>query len=161
MTLMEVILSIAILGGSLAVLGELVRVGTRSCRGAETLSSAQLLAESLAAEICADSAMTPESTEGVVEQFGGASWTYMVDVQPANQEGLLVITVTVTENLDPSAQPISFSLVRWLVDPQFEMELEQAAADLAAETGTSDSSTARAGSDSSSSGATEAAGGER
>ncbi|MFO7905954.1 MAG: type II secretion system protein [Planctomycetota bacterium] len=141
MTLMEVILSIAILGGSLAVLGELVRVGTRSCRRAETLTSAQLLADSLATEMCADGTMTPESTEGVVERFGGASWTYAVDVQPANQEDLLVITVTVTEDVASSAEPISYSLTRWLIDPGVEMELEAAAAEMAADMETNNSST--------------------
>lgn len=149
MTLMEVILAIAILGGALAVLGELVRVGTRSCRRAEAISSAQLLADSLITEICTDSSTTPESTEGIVEQFGGRAWTYTIDVQPATREGLLVINVHVTENLEPSAQPVTYSLARWLIDPQLEMELEEAAASMASEPQASGSGSADTSDDSS------------
>ena len=129
MTLLEVILSIAILCGALAVLGELVRVGTRACRKAEMLSTAQLLADSLAAELSAQRTATPESTEGVIEHFGGASWTYTVDVQPGHQPELLVIAVTVSEDLAPESQPVSYSLVQWMIDPQVEIDLETASAE--------------------------------
>ncbi len=128
MTLMEVILAIAILGGSLAVLGELVRVGSRASRTAQTLSTAQLLADSLTAEICSGST-TPESTEGVVEQFGGTAWAYTVAVQQVEQQGLLGIVVTVHENVDPNQLPVTYSLVRWMIDPQVELDLETAAAE--------------------------------
>ncbi len=151
MTLLEVILSIAILGGSLAVLGELARVGTRSAQSARTLSIAQLLADSLTAEICAGIA-TPESTEGVVEDFGGRQWAYTVQVEQVEQQGLLGILVTVRENVDPSQQPISFSLVRWMIDPQTELDLEMAAAEAEAASGASSSSSSGTSSSDSSSG---------
>lgn len=156
MTLLEVILSLAILCGSLAVLGELVRVGTRACRKARMLSTAQLLAESLAADFTAQAATSPEPTEGMIEQFGGTAWAYRVDVQPAPQQGLLAITVTVSENVDPSQQPIGYSLLQWLVDPQVESDLQTVAAELEAAatpvSGTSSNSSA---------GANEPAGGSR
>ena len=131
MTLMEVILAIAILGGSLAALGELLRAGARASRAAQTLSAAQLLADSLTAEISASST-TPKSTEGVVEQFGGSSWAYTVQVNQVEQQGLLGILVTVRENLDQSRQGVTFSLVRWMIDPQVELDLETAAAEMEA-----------------------------
>jgi type II secretion system protein I len=126
MTLMEVILAIAILGGSLAVLGELIRVGARASSKAQKLATAQLLADSLTAQVCA-SCETPTPTEGA-EEFGGYTWAYTLDVQQVEQQGLLAIMVTVRENIDPTLQPITYSLVRWMIDPQVEYDLEMAAA---------------------------------
>ena len=127
-TLMEVILAIAILGGSLAVLGEMVRVGARASRSAQLLSSAQLLADSLTAEMAAGAA-APESTQGVIEQYGGTSWSYTVEVQQVEQQGLLGILITVQDSLDTSNRPTSYTLVRWMIDPEVELDLEIAAAE--------------------------------
>lgn len=156
-TLMEVILAIAILGGSLAVLGEMVRVGARASRSARLLSTAQLLADSLAAEISAGISL-PESTEGVVEQFGGQSWAYTVEVQQVEQQGLLGIVVRVRDPMDASPNPINYSLIRWLVDPEMELEWENAAAAAAEAAGTSESSSST-GSSSGSSGTASPTGG--
>ncbi|NLX54713.1 MAG: hypothetical protein GXY58_06340 [Planctomycetaceae bacterium] len=137
-TLLEVILAIAILGGSLAVLGELVRIGTRSAYAARVQSTAQLLADTLVAELAAGST-TPESTSGVVEAFGGFNWAYDVLVQQVDQQGLLALDVTVRENVDAAPHPISYRLVRWMIDPQTEYELEQAAAQAASTAGSTTS----------------------
>ncbi len=161
MTLLEVILAIAILGGSLAVLGEIVRAGTRAARGAKTLSTAQLLADSLAAEICATTT-TPETSEGIVENFGGMRWAYTTQVEQVEQQGLLGIVVTVREDLDLTQQPVTFSLVRWMIDPQTELDLEAAAAEMAAASSSSESSsTSESSSSSSSSGTATGTGGGR
>jgi general secretion pathway protein I len=157
MTLLEVILAIAILGGSLAVLGEIVRAGTRAAREAKILSTAQLLADSLTAEICA-STTTPETTDGVVDDFGGTRWTYTMQVEQVGQQGLLGIMVTVREDLDQSLQPTTFTLVRWMIDPQTELELETAAAEAAAASSPStSSSSATSGASSSSAGSSSGA----
>ncbi len=139
MTLMEVILAIAILGGCLAVLGEMVRVGARASRAARILSTAQLLADSLAADITAGAA-APESTNGIIEQFGGTSWAYSVQVEQVQQEGLLGIVITVRDNLDQSGRPTTCSIIRWMIDPQIEYDLENAAAEAEAASGSTDTS---------------------
>jgi general secretion pathway protein I len=141
MTLLEVILAIAILGGALAMLGELIRVGTRSARAARVMSTAQLLADSLVSEIAAGISQ-PQATEGTVDNFGGFAWSYIVQVEHVDQQGLLAVAVTVRENLDQSQQPTSYTLVRWMVDPQVEYELETAAAEAAAASSSSTQSSA-------------------
>jgi hypothetical protein len=143
-----VILAIAILGGSLAILGELVRIGTRSAHAARVNSTAQLLADSIVAELTAGITL-PESTEGVVDSFGGFAWSYVVQVEQVDQQGLLAVAVTVRENLDVSQQPVSYTLVRWMIDPETEYELESAAAEAAASTSSSSSAESSSGSDSS------------
>lgn len=127
-TLMEVILAIAILGGSLAVLGEMVRTGARASRSARLLSSAQLLADSLAAEITGG-VTVPESTQGAIEQYGGTTWGYTVQVEQVEQQGMLGILVTVYDSLDQTGQPTTYTVIRWMIDPQVEDEMELAAAE--------------------------------
>jgi len=144
MTLLEVILAIAILGGSLAMLGELIRVGARAARAARIMSTAQLLADSLVAEILAGITM-PEPTEATVDNFGGYSWIYTVQVEQLDQQGLMAVGVTVRENVDPSQQPTSYTLVHWMIDPQVEYDLETAAAEAAASAASSSSSDASSG----------------
>jgi len=151
MTLLEVIVAIAILGGALAVLGELVRIGTRSARTARVLTTAQLLADSMVAEITAGITL-PESTEGVVDNFGGCAWSYVVQIEQVDQQGLLAVAVTVRENVDPALQPVSYTLVRWMIDPQTEYDLETAAAEAAASTSSSSSSSSSESSSSGTSG---------
>ena len=46
LSLFEVIISIAILGGSLATIGQLIRIGARNAAEARDLTMAQLYAES-------------------------------------------------------------------------------------------------------------------
>jgi type II secretion system protein I len=154
MTLLEVILAIAILGGSLAVLGELVRIGTRSARAARLSTTAQLLAESLLTELSL-STTTLTSTSGMIDDYAGSAWQYTTQIEQADQQGLLAIAVTVQETKDLAEQPVSFTLVRWIIDPQLITDMEEAAAAASeASAGTASS----AGTDSSSSGSTSGTG---
>ncbi len=148
MTLLEVILAIAILGGSLAVLGELVRVGTRTARAARVLTTGQLLAESLVAEVTAG-VTAPDPIDGVINDFGGLRWQYVVQIEQVDQQGLMAVAVTVREDKDASEKPVSFALVRWMIDPQTELDLEAAAAAAASSSssGSTSSSSASSGSE--------------
>lgn len=157
MTLLEVILAIAILGGSLAVLGELVRVGTRAARSAQALSTAQLLADSLAAEITAGIS-PPQAAQGVVQDYGGMRWAYVVQIEQVDQQGMLAVAITVHEDVDLQQQPVSFSLVRWMIDPQTELELEAAAAEVGAATGSASSGTTSSAAGTAGTGATSTGG---
>ncbi|MCH7726838.1 MAG: type II secretion system protein, partial [Planctomycetes bacterium] len=53
LTLLEIILSIAILSVSLAAIGELLRIGSRSAKDARDLSRAQIHCQSKLAELTA------------------------------------------------------------------------------------------------------------
>jgi type II secretion system protein I len=154
MTLLEVILAIAILGGSMAVLGELVRIGTRSARAARMSTTAQLLAESLLTEISL-STTSPTSTNGMIDDYAGEAWQYTTQVEQVDQQGLLAIAVTVQENKDLAEQPVSYTLMRWIIDPQVILDIEEAAA---AASEASSGAASSSGTDSSASGSTSGAG---
>jgi general secretion pathway protein I len=114
LSLMEVILALAILGGSLAVLGELVRLGTRHAEEARELGTAQLLCESKLEEIAAAAAPC-QSTSGPCETDD--RWQFSVTTSTLDQSGLLEVRVTVEPAEPTRTPPLSFSLVRWMLDP--------------------------------------------
>ena len=51
LTLLEVLLALAILGGALATIGELMRIGARNAEIARDKTTAQLLAEATMGEL--------------------------------------------------------------------------------------------------------------
>ena len=118
-TLLEIILSLAILCGAIATLGELSRLGMRQAERARDLTQAQLLCQSKLAEITAGLAPA-EAQESVpfepTENQAESEWLYSIEVNPAAEEGLMEVRVTVTKDLPETRRPVEFSLVRWVVD---------------------------------------------
>ena len=124
-TLLEVILALAILAGSLAVLGEVSRLAMRNAAGARDLARAQLLAESKLAEIQAGITSTDSvdnsSFDSATESLdpGEPAWLYSIKSQSTDEEGVISVRVTVTRALPAAQHPVKYSLVRWLPDPNY------------------------------------------
>ena len=118
-SLLEVVLALAILVGAIAVLGELVRLGTVNAGSARDLTQAQLLCESKMAEISAG-LILPEMVQAVPCEYN-AEFLYSIDVQPTDMPGLVALRVTVTQDLPASHRPAEFSLLRWIQDPLLEL----------------------------------------
>jgi general secretion pathway protein I len=129
-SLLEVILAIAILAGTIAILGELISLGVRNARAARDMTQAELLAESKMAEVAAG-IMATEAVQGAPCESDPDNWLYSIAVDPTEVEGLMSVTVTVTQNLPPEQRPAEFSLVRWMRDP---VAIETAEANAAAAT---------------------------
>jgi len=124
-SLLEVVLALAILTGAIAVLGELVRLGTRNAAVARDLTAAVLHAESKMAELT--SGMTPPEAVQMATMETDERWLYSIDVSQAD-DGILAVYVTVTQNL-PSGRPMEYTLTRWIVDPDFVLAMEEVAAE--------------------------------
>src|SRR5687767_15977226 len=96
LTLLEVILAIAILGGALAVIGELIRLGSRSAAQARDLTTAQRCCESkvnaLAAGIDEPTAVSAAPLDD------SAGWIYSVEPQQTDEQGMIAIRVTVAQD---------------------------------------------------------------
>jgi len=130
LTLLEVILALAILAGSLAVLGELAGRSMRNAEVARATSEAQLLCETKLAEIAAG--ITPPNplsdapwqSASDLEIETNEEWRYSVEVESTNLDGLLAVRVTVSQDRPPQKKPLSVSLVRWIVDPGLEAETQ-------------------------------------
>lgn len=129
LSLLEVMLAVAILFLAVAALGELVRLGLRSAQQAQLKTAAQLLCESKISEITSG-LLPPEPISGaafdpIVDGDEVASdWVYSIELAPVEEEGLVALTVTVSENKPAEAQPVQFTLVRWIQDPGIELPEE-------------------------------------
>ncbi len=125
-SLLEVILALAILGGSMAVLGEIVRSGSRCASEAKALVYAQLHCDSIMAEITSG-LRYPDPISGAQLELVDFeyNWLYTIEVQPTDRDGLLAVRVTVMENKAALDAPIQFSIVRWMVDPEYEAQLQE------------------------------------
>ena len=119
LSLLEVMLALAILGLSLATIGELLRVGSRNAEMARDLTTAQILCETKMAEIVCGMLPAMTTTDSpIVDAGSGNDWLYAVETQPvAGQDGLLAVRVIVQQNPEFVFRPASFALVRWIIDP--------------------------------------------
>ena len=137
---MEVILSLALLGGAVAVVGELARSSFQNARMARDLVQAELLAESILAKVRLgiiemESAFDiPVSTyinrsdmimDTHAVSAGNANevlWLYSLEVSDID-DYLVEIAVTVRQNTAEERRPAVCRLVRWLaLEPEEETE---------------------------------------
>ncbi len=126
-TLLEVILSLAILTSAIAVLGELARIGIRNADYTHKLTMAQMLCETKMAEITSEITL-PDPVVGAsfeAESSGQSAtmfdpddptWLYSIESDLIDTDGLLQITVTVYQDLPEEKRPVTCSLVRWMID---------------------------------------------
>jgi general secretion pathway protein I len=124
LSLMEVILAIAILGGSMAVIGQLLHLGSRNAAMARDLTLAQLYCETKVNEILVGSIL-PEAISDVEldETSAKGEWLYKIDVLGTETPGVIAVTVTVGQNPNIITRPASFSISRLMVEPQMVEEL--------------------------------------
>ena len=122
LSLLEVMLAIAILGGSMAAVGELIRLGSRAATRSRDVNRAQIHCASIMAEVTAGIRL-PEST-GLTQVEYDVEWLYAIETFPIEtQPGLISVRVTVQQNTQ-SARPVYVSLVRWIPDPAMIAEAE-------------------------------------
>ena len=123
LSLLEVILSIAILGGSMVMIGQLYHLGYRSALQARLRNDANLFADSTMAEL-ASGVLPLESTSDTEVPYN-PGWSYAVEIQPSLQPGLLMATVIVKRGEELGAVNSSISIVRFIPDPDYEPEEEE------------------------------------
>lgn len=114
-SLLELILALAILALAVAAISQLVRLGLAHARYARELTKAELYCESTLAELAAGVIPLEGATGVPIAQ--DPEWLYSVAVEPAEVNGLLVVTVTVYQAEPDPIRPIEFTLVRWMADP--------------------------------------------
>lgn len=116
LSLLEVLLSIALLGTALAIIFQLVSIGLRSAEQARLQTQGAILADTKMAEIASGVLGLDSASGGVIEE--APEWSYAVLIEDSDQLGLLVVTLTVEQN--SVANPISMSVVRFMPDPEYD-----------------------------------------
>ncbi len=120
LSLLEVILSIAILGGALATIGELVRIGARNAAIARDLTTAQIYCETKMSEAAAGAVDLSSSSTEPLDEAG--EWLSTIETAPLDQPQLVAVTVTVSQDPDQFPRPVSFAMTRWIIDPAYAAE---------------------------------------
>ncbi len=113
-TLLEVVLSLAILAGAVAVLGEIMRSAGRSASDAQAETRAQLLACSLMDEMVTGVLEPTEQTQVALDVDDIVPWVYSVSFGTTDIEGLMAVELVVEQDLEKQFNPVRYRLVRWL-----------------------------------------------
>jgi type II secretion system protein I len=119
-SLLEVILALAILGGAIAVLGEVARMALRNAEYAREVMLAQTFCENKLSEIVSGLASPDPVQNAPIEQTAdptGSTWRYSVETSSLSEDTLLLLRVTVAREASANKTPIQFSLQRWIVNP--------------------------------------------
>ena len=148
LSLLEVILSLSILGVSMVAIGHLFNLGFRSAADVQLRSEANMIADTTMAEIAAG-VIDISAGGGAVE--GNPEWQYEVNSEQSEQPGLLSVSLRVSRESDPNNN-VSVSLVRFVPDPNFEPAQSSAAS--GSGSSSSDSSNSSSSRSSSASGGT-------
>jgi type II secretory pathway pseudopilin PulG len=138
-TILEILLAMLILGGAIAVLGELFRNSFRNAKHAQNMTQAVLLAESILAKVrigiiemeSAFEVPVTNTTQGndfiadtnaVSEAaLGEILWLYTLEIVNLDDDGLVELAVTVRQNLPEEQQPVTCRFVRWFaIEPETE-----------------------------------------
>ena len=133
-SLLEILLALAILGGSLAVLSQMAHTGSDAAREARALSMARVLCQAKLSEVLLNSTLGQSPTTVVsakADPFDSLStidFYYSVEVAPAPLDGLLAIRVSVQALTPDESQSVlaNYQLTRWMIDPALGLEALEA-----------------------------------
>jgi prepilin-type N-terminal cleavage/methylation domain-containing protein len=118
-TLLEIILSLAILAGSLAALGEVMRLADRNASLSRDETDAQIIATSIMDELIAGyRALTPVN-QMVLNPDISPPWLYSIAVDQTQYTELIALRVLVEQQLDSELAPARFELIRWMMNPDY------------------------------------------
>ena len=108
---------------SLAAIGQLVYSSYQNARLVRDLTRAQLICDSILAELNAGSIPQETTSDTPVENIDDTmetGWLYSIDVAPLDVDGLLSVQVTVGQDPNLFAKPVQFSVTQWMLDPTME-----------------------------------------
>ena len=114
-SLLEVLLAMGILLGSMVALGHLAQLGRSRADAAMELANAHRICQGRLNEILAGIRPLETIHEERLEDEPG--WLYSVEIDTAARQGLSSVRVTVRQDLPEERRPKQFALVRWVRDP--------------------------------------------
>ena len=132
-SLLEILLALAILGGSLAVLSQIVGVGGDSASSARDLALCRLLCQAKMSETLVSGltpAAVPSTPISSPDQSDTTPFYYTLELAPAPVQGMLAVRISVQAMTSDETMPTaSFSITRWIIDPALGLAQAQADAE--------------------------------
>ncbi len=125
-TLMEVIISLAILGMSMAAIGALVRIGGQNATRARILTTAQFLADSKLSEIKSGIiAPTPTGPIPFLPTETMEPFQYTIQIEDIDSQGMLMgVRILVEYIPEDAGAAFQHSITTWMIDPAIELAPE-------------------------------------
>jgi len=125
-TLMEVIISLAVLGMSMAAIGALVRIGGQNATRARILTTAQFLADSKLSEI--KSGIISPTPSGPIPFLATETmepFQYTIQIEDIDSQGMLMGVRIIVEYIpEDASSAFQHSLTTWMIDPAIELAPE-------------------------------------
>lgn len=118
-TLLEIILSIAILAGSLAALGEVMRLADLNAALSRDETDAQIIAASIMDELIAGYRPLTATDKELLNPNDSPAWLYSIAVDQTQYTELISLRVLVEQQLEPELKPARFELIRWMMNPDY------------------------------------------
>jgi prepilin-type N-terminal cleavage/methylation domain-containing protein len=150
-TLLEIILALAILAGSLAALGEVMRLADQTASLTEGESQAQILAASLMDELLSGARQLETVSQAPLGQ-DDPPWVYSIETDKTNFDQIVTVRVSVEQKLDPRLQPARFDITRYMPNPDYTPPDTSSQSNSSTSSNTSSSSSSSTGSTSSGTG---------
>ncbi|MDG2380802.1 MAG: hypothetical protein P8N76_03940 [Pirellulaceae bacterium] len=122
LSLVEVVLAMAILAGAMVALSQLIGLGLRSAAEARDLTRAQILAESIMAEIAIGTIPATSISQMAVDTEPG--WLVSITTGTTLQDGIIQVIV-VTERQIERTNAARFQLSRWMRDPSLPLPTDE------------------------------------
>ena len=144
-TLLEIILSLAILAGSLAALGEVMRSANLNAALAEDETRAQILAASIMDELAAGSRQLTAIQQTPLDTTDSPPWMYSIETGQTQFNELVAVRVRVEQQVEARFQPAKFELVRWMPNPDYVASTSQDTSGASGTTGSSSGSSSSSG----------------
>jgi prepilin-type N-terminal cleavage/methylation domain-containing protein len=118
-TLLEIILALAILAGSLTALGEVMRLADQMASLTEGESQAQILAASVMDELQSGARQLETVRQASLASDAEPPWLYSIETDKTNLDAIISVRITVEQKLDPRLQPARFDLTRYMPNPDY------------------------------------------
>jgi type II secretion system protein I len=148
-SLLEVILALAILAGSLAALGEVMRQADRNASLSGDETQAQIIASSIMDELISGYRTLAPVTRMQYDALSEPPWLYSIEIASTNFTELIAVRISVEQEIEARLQPARFELTRWMMNPDYTASSTDSEGS-SSESSTSSSSTGSSSSSSSS-----------
>ncbi len=149
-TLLEIILSLAILAGALAALGEVMRTADRNAAATGDETEAQVIAATIMDELASGARQLTAVQQAQFDATTSPPWLYSIEFYNTDLQELVGVRVRVEQGMEAQLQLARYELVRWMSNPSSD----------AAATDASSTSTGSGSSTSSSSSSSGGSGGQ-
>lgn len=143
LSLLEVVLALAILAMTAALLSQLTRQATDNAMASQRQADAQILCESTMAEVLAG-AIPMQSTDWTPIQFSTrpGNWHYRLESSATERPDMLGLRLGISDDPQKTTGQVElFYIVRWVIDPNLGLDVLPETTDASGSTGTSGSTT--------------------